>query len=156
MVAWQQIAHETLMTADLSELWANPAALVEAAASCDGPLAIMQNGEPIALLRGYLPCPFWHWEVDDHGAWKQVQVDWPKSHYPWIVELSELPPRFDELAKELDAQGHAVLLTADGERVAELGRYRPSTFGRDRGLFQLDNPDEPHNLAATAETDALS
>ena len=133
----QQLAHEMRMTADVSELRADPAALVPQRAGIDDRITIMRNGKPVATLWGYEPIAIHNWKQNDDGEWVPFTHDVYESQFRHIVQLDDLAAEFDALADDLEANGGGALIKSGGERVAELTPYRPSRLGHVRRTDKL-------------------
>lgn len=137
MVTMQQIAHETLATVDVSELRANPEALLSTIKGWEQPLTIMCGGAPLAQLWDYVPVEIHNFRQDDDGNWVPFVHDWYESEFRHIVELGDFARTFEAIADDLELNGGGALVVSDGARVAQLTPYAPSRYGRSRGEYEF-------------------
>lgn len=137
MITMQQIAHETLATVDVSELRANPEAILSTIEGWEQPLTIMCGGAPLAQLWDYVPVEIHNFRQDDDGNWVPFVRDWDESHFKHIVELGDFARTFEAIADDLELNGGGALVVSDSARVAELTPYAPSKIERPRGTYKF-------------------
>ena len=137
MVTMRQIAHETLATVDVSELRANPEAILSTIEGWEQPLTIMCGGAPLAQLWDYLPVEIHNFRQGDEGNWVPFVHDWYESEFRHIVELGDFARTFEAIADDLEMNGGGALVVSDGARLAELTPYAPSRLGRSRGKYKF-------------------
>ena len=132
IVKMQQLAHEMLMTADVSELCADPAAFVAQLTGNGDQITIMRDGKPVATIWGYEPIEIHNWKQNGDGEWVEYTHDWAESRFRRIVQLDDLAAGFDALADDIETNGGGALIKSGDERVAELTPYGPSRLGHVR------------------------
>ena len=124
MVSARKIARPPSPTAELSQILADPAALLHQLGACDEPLTITRHGRPVADLWRYEPSPVALVGLNAQGEWAAESLEDTEADFDASVEAGELRARFTDLLLLLAGADCEILITENGKRLAVLASHR--------------------------------
>lgn len=124
MVSAREIAHLPSPTADLSQLLADPAALLHQLGACDEPLTITRHGRPVADLWRYEPSPVALVGLNAQGEWVAESLEDTEADFDASVEAGELRADFTDLLSLLAGADREILITENCAPSAVLTSHR--------------------------------
>ena len=124
MVSAREIARPPSPTADLSQLLADPAALLHQLGACDEPLTITRHGRPVAVLWRYEPSPVALVGLNAQGEWVAESLEDTEADFDASVEAGELRADFTDLLSLLAGADCEILITESGAPSAVLASHR--------------------------------
>ena len=124
MVSARKIARPPSPTAELSQLLADPVALLHQLGACDEPLTITRRGRPVADLWRYEPSPVAVVGLNAQGEWAAESLEDTEADFDASVEAGELRADFTDLLPLLAGADREILITENGAPSAVLASHR--------------------------------
>lgn len=124
MVSAREIARPPSPTADLSQLLADSAALLNQLGACDEPLIITRRGLPLADLWKYEPSPVALVGLNAQGEWATESLEDAEADFDACVEVSELRTSLADLLPLFEGADREILITETGKPLAVLASHR--------------------------------
>ena len=124
MVSARKIARPPSPTAELSQILADPTALLHQLGACDEPLTITRHGRPVADLWRYEPSLVALVGLNAQGEWAAESLEDTEADFDASVEAGELRSDFTDLLSLLAGADCEILITENGAPSAVLASHR--------------------------------